>query len=196
MKDKNLYSFGIAAPEGYVITLGIRGSRAPLVVVHWEPNTKKRSHKKVWKLCRLKVIETAVTYGCLRVDAYRIDTGFFPMFKESMWDKIDEYERSGKMYYLQIDGNLEGFKTIRTRDLIHKIVTAAKKHLRVRVLYLKKGNGRVVKRSIAAYSFEDGYLNVTDTVHGNTKIRTYDTANIRSAVTLKSKFRPEYKIEL
>ncbi len=196
MKDSSLYSFGIAVPEGYVIALGIRKTMAPLVVVHWEPSKKNQPHQKVWRLCRLKIIENAITYGCLTVDSYRIDTAFSMHLKPAMWDKIYEYKRNGKMYYMQIDGILEGFATIRTRDLVHKIVTAARKRLRVRVFYLKKGNGRVVKRTIAAYSFEDGYLNVTDTIHGNKKIRTYDTANIKSAVTLKTRFKAEWKIEL
>ncbi|MBW8002654.1 MAG: hypothetical protein FVQ80_11635 [Planctomycetes bacterium] len=196
MKDRSLYCFGIAIPEGYVVFIYVKKTDAHGVIVHWQPNTRNLSHKTVWRRCRLHVIKNAITYGCLRLDSYRIDTGFFEKIKPQLWSKIRDFERDGLMYYLQIDGQLEGFETINTRDLIDKIVTAAKKHLRVRVLYLKKSTGKIVRRSIAAYSFEDGYLNVTDTIHGNTQIRTFDTANIKSAVPLKSKFKPEWKIEL
>ncbi len=198
-KDPSLHVFGIATIDGFVVCLGLRGARTleSLRLIYWRRNTKGLSHEAVYKNAQKKVGEVSEDYGCF-VEGYtgRICTSFSEKFKPLMWERIVKFERDGQMYYLKIDGKMEGFTTMRIRDLMFKIITAAKEHLRVRVLYLKKGNDRVVRRDIAAYSFEDGYLNVTDTRHGNKKIRSYIAENIKSAVTLKSKFKPEWLIEL
>lgn len=75
------------------------------------------------------------------------------------------------------------------------IVEAARKHKRVRIKY-KKQTGKIVFRNIAAYSYRDGLLFVTDTQHGNKKIRGLRITNIISAKMLDDKFKPEWEIKL
>ena len=100
------------------------------------------------------------------------------------------------MYYCKLDGKMEGFKTAKLRDMMLKIRDASRKKLRVQIRYLKKGNKRLVIRDCAAYSYEDGYLFVTDTRSGNTKIRSYLVERIKAVRTTKHKFRDEYLLEL
>jgi len=85
---------------------------------------------------------------------------------------------------------------MQTRDRVDKIVKAAKAHKRVRVKYKKKLTNKTVVRDIAAYSFVDGYLYITDTVHGVEAIRCYIAERILSAKVLKKKFKPQWDIEL
>lgn len=90
---------------------------------------------------------------------------------------------------------LGDFSMTTTADRLSKIADAAKQHKRVRIKY-KKGTGRTVYRNIAAYSFRDGLLFVTDTQHGNKKIRSLKVTSIISAKKLPETFKPEWEITL
>ena len=100
-----------------------------------------------------------------------------------------------QMYYVEIEGRMEGFKTLKLHDMMLKIRNAARQHKKVRVRY-KKIRGGLVKRVICPFAYEDGYLYLTDDKSGQSKVKSYLFENIKSAVVLNIKFRSEYEVEL
>lgn len=100
------------------------------------------------------------------------------------------------MYYAEIQGEMMGFSTKKTRDLILKIAKAARKYKRVRIGYLKKKTQRLVFRDIAPYECTRWLLYLTDKRKGIGCIRGYTVDNIKTAKVLKIGFRPQWEVRL
>lgn len=101
------------------------------------------------------------------------------------------------MYYCEVNGMQCGFETKALRNRMTLICKASQNKRRVTIKYLK-ATGVVVTRLVAAYSynFNSGLLYVTDTRHGNKKIRSYKVDKIKSAKLSNKKFKPEWEIKL
>ena len=112
---------------------------------------------------------------------------FAPHIKEQLMET--------KTYPVEVNGEEIHFETKSLQCAVSKIVLASRKHLRVKIRYLKK-DGTLVLRNCACYSVKDNFIYVTDTRHGNKNIRSYDLGRIRGVKILSNKFKPEWDIKL
>ena len=171
----------------------------PVVVWYKKFSTESKlplAYQKRMCLAKLKSIHEQYGIGSLGNDersVYQLDA-LKPRLQEAMLELEERIVRL--MYYCELDGQMEGFKTARLRGMMLRIAKASRKKLRVQIRYLKKSTRRLVTRDCAAYSYENGYLYVTDTRSGNTKIRSYIVDRIKAVKVTKHHFRDEYLLEL
>lgn len=196
---------GVATTKYYLVYIDLHRYKPDVpkewlrgVPVWYRKLRHRLPHKAVVKLCNSKVIQLQAEYGEGSLWRSHAPCHYVEMWEaEVLGDRMPMKEGVFSiMYYCKIDGKMEGFKTARLRDQMIKICNASRKKLRVQIRYLKKGNKRLVTRDCAAYSYADGFLAVTDTRSGNTKIRSYIVDRIKAVRVLRTRFRDEYLLEL
>ena len=172
MKSKLPYYSGAVVSVGYVL-LKSTSEKTPISeCLYYYPNTDNLSSVKLLAKCKNRLRRLKIKSGS-KHGAIIAGQQFNPMLTQAIIDFLEKKDDS--MYYCEVYKNFEGFETAAIRNRVAKIVLAAKHKKRCRVRYVKtvRCTAHSVVRDVAAYSYTNGMLFVSDTKHGTSKIRSY-----------------------